>query len=184
MRTLTKWAGAATLALAAALPIGAARAASTHSAAATCPTGWGSLAKQASASSADDGLTDVRAGRHDCYDRLVLDGASWARVGYVDQVREDGRGEVVPLRGGARLQIVTSRADDVDTGKPTYTPANPNELATVTGWQTFRQVAFAGDFEGQSTIGLGVRARLPFRVFVLTATGRPARTVIDVAHQW
>jgi hypothetical protein len=184
MRNLTKWAGVGALALAAALPIGAARAASTPSAVVTCATGWGSLAKQASATSADDGLTNVRAGRHDCYDRLVLDGASWAKVSYVDQVRQDGSGEVVPLRGGARLQIVTSRADDVETGEPTYTPANPGELAAVTGWQTFRQVAFAGDFEGQSTIGLGVRARLPFRVFVLTAPGQPPRTVIDVAHRW
>jgi hypothetical protein len=40
-------------------------------------------------------------------------------------------------------------------------------------------VAWAGSFEGQSTIGLGVRARLPFRVLQL-----PGRLVIDVAHHW
>ena len=35
---------------------------------------------------------------------------------------------------------------------------------------TFRQVAWAGSFEGQTTLALGVRARLPFRVFTLAGT--------------
>jgi hypothetical protein len=54
----------------------------------------------------------------------------------------------------------------------------------VTGYQTFRQVAWAGSFEGQSTIALGVRARLPFRVFTLAGPGTGSRLVIDVAHFW
>ena len=40
----------------------------------------------------------------------------------------------------------------------------------------------AGSFEGQTTIGLGVRARLPFRVFVLAGPGSGSRLVVDVAH--
>jgi hypothetical protein len=52
-------------------------------------------------------------------------------------------------------------------------------LVNVTGFSTFRQVAWAGSFEGQTTVGLGVRARLPFRVFTL-----PGRVVVDVAHVW
>jgi hypothetical protein len=57
----------------------------------------------------------------------------------------------------------------------------------VTGYRTFRQVAWAGSSEGISSIGLGVRARLPFRVFTLagipgSATG--TRLVIDVANSW
>jgi hypothetical protein len=57
----------------------------------------------------------------------------------------------------------------------------------VAGFSTFRQVAWAGSFEGQTTLALGVRARLPVRVFVLN--GVPAsdlgpRMVIDVAHRW
>ena len=149
-----------------------------------CGIRWGSLAKHDSGTAYTDGLADVRAGRHDCFDRLVLDGASWARVEYVDQVRQDGSGQVVPLRGGARLEIITTRADDVNTGRPTYAPADPSELVNVGGWSTFRQAAFAGSFEGQTTLGLGVRARLPFRVFVLTTPGRSPRVVIDVAHRW
>jgi hypothetical protein len=126
----------------------------------------------------------VRAGRHACFDRLVLDGASFARVRYVDAVRADGSGEIVALRGGARLEIVTARADDVETGAPTYSPADPLELVDVAGWTTLRQVAFAGSFEGQTTVGAGVRARLPFRVFTLTTAGSDPRVVIDVAHRW
>jgi excinuclease UvrABC ATPase subunit len=41
-----------------------------------------------------------------------------------------------------------------------------------------------GRAEGQSTIGFGVRARLPFRVFVLQGPGAGSRFVIDVAHRW
>jgi hypothetical protein len=188
MRNLTRTLGVAAAVLVAVTPIGAASAQSSAGtasrSASSCGIIWGSLDKQDSATSRADGLTGVRAGRHACFDRLVLDGASWARVRYVDQVRSEGKGDVLPLRGAARLEIVTSRSDDITTGAPTYTPANPRELVDVTGWTTFRQAASGGSFEGQTTLGLGVRARTPFRVFVLTAYGQPSRVVIDVAHRW
>jgi hypothetical protein len=61
--------------------------------------------------------------------------------------------------------------------------ANPNELVNVTGWTTFRQIKLVGpSFEGVTQIGLGVRARLPFRVFTLTGPGSMTRLVIDVAQ--
>jgi hypothetical protein len=71
-----------------------------------------------------------------------------------------------------------------DNYNPTYTPANRTELVNVSGYRTFRQVAWGGSFEGQTTIGLGVRARLPFRVFTLDGPGSGSRIVIDVAHRW
>ena len=43
---------------------------------------------------------------------------------------------------------------------------------------------FAGSFEGYTSIGLGVRARLPFRVFMLDGPGTSSRLVVDVAHRW
>jgi hypothetical protein len=49
----------------------------------------------------------------------------------------------------------------------------------LTGYRTFRDARFVGSFEGDTQIGLGVRARLPFRVWV--ADGR---IVVDVAHNW
>jgi hypothetical protein len=45
-------------------------------------------------------------------------------------------------------------------------------------------VAWAGSFEGYTRIGLGVRGRLPFRVFTLDGPGAGSRIVIDVAHFW
>jgi hypothetical protein len=152
-----------------------------------CGITWGSLTKSQEATAVAP-LVNVRAGRHDCYDRLVLDmraAADGYRVEYVPEVYRDASGELVPLRGGAKLQIVAyAPAYDVETGESTYNPADGSELVNVDGFTTFRQVAFAGSFEGQSTIGLGVRARLPFRVFTLDGPGTASRLVIDVAHRW
>ena len=47
-----------------------------------------------------------------------------------------------------------------------------------------RDVRNAGSFEGQTTIGVGVRARLPFRVFSIPGPGGQSRIVLDVAHHW
>ncbi len=154
-----------------------------------CGIRWGSLAKTVSPSSAagESNLIGVRSGRHDCYDRLVVDlsgPAAGARVQYVDKVVMDGSGAPVALRGAARLQIVVLAPAYNQNGSPTYRPADPRELVNVTGYRTFRQVAWAGSFEGQTTLGLGVRARLPFRVFQLTGPGSHTRLVIDVAHRW
>ncbi|HEY6744170.1 MAG TPA: hypothetical protein VI357_00500 [Mycobacteriales bacterium] len=157
------------------------------SAAPYCGITWGSLAKQASGGSGGE-LTNVRAGQHACFDRLVLDvrggraGMYW--VNYVPEVRTDGAGFLVPLRGGAKLQVVAAVADHDVNYRSTYRPANRAELVNVAGYRTFRQVAYAGSFEATTTVGLGVRARLPFRVFMLAGPGAGSRLVIDVAHRW
>jgi hypothetical protein len=151
-----------------------------------CGIRWGSLDKVDADMSAAH-LANVRAGRHGCFDRLVLDfhgDIDGYRVTYVSAVQQDGSGQVVPLRGGADLQIVATAPAYDSWGNPTYQPVNERELVSVSGWDTFRQVAFAGSFEGQTTIGLGVRARLPFRVFTLEGPGTGSRLVIDVAHRW
>ncbi len=102
----------------------------------------------------------------------------------MSSVSEEGSGDPVPLRGAADLQIVIKAPAYDDDGNPTYSPANTSELVNVSGYRTFRQVAFAGSFEGQTTIGLGVRARLPMRVTRLAGPGAGQRVVIDVAHHW
>jgi hypothetical protein len=90
----------------------------------------------------------------------------------------------VPLRGGAKLRVVV-RAPAYDENGATYEAANWNELVNVSGYRTFRQVAWAGSFEGQTTIGIGVRARLPMRAFVVRgADGTGHRLIVDVAHHW
>jgi hypothetical protein len=153
----------------------------------SCPRGWGSL-PEAKGRMVVSPITNVRTGRHACFDRLVVDlrgRAPGYDVRYVSNVYQDGSGFLVPLRGGAKLQIIVKApAYDINGYRPTYQPANPRELTNVTGYRTFRQVADAGSFEGQTTIGLGVRARLPFRVFTLAGPGSNSRLVIDVAHRW
>jgi hypothetical protein len=52
----------------------------------------------------------------------------------------------------------------------------------VEGYRSFRQVAWAGHFEGWSTIGVGVRTQLPFRVLLLNGRDETRHVVIDVAH--
>ena len=138
--------------------------------AAGCSVTWGSQAK-AVRNATHVTLTAVRAGRHTCFDRLVLDtdrnGAAWS-VRYVSAVRDQGRGAVVPLRGGAFLEVVQQSQATRRLPMP-----------SVAGYTTFRQFGWGGSFEGYTTVGLGVRARLPFRVFT---TDR--HLVIDVAHHW
>jgi hypothetical protein len=152
-----------------------------------CGIRWDSLPKAAGAMSVAP-IVDVRAGQHACYDRLVVDIAGargGSHVRYVPAVHTQARGDALRLRGGALLEIVVlDPANNVNTGAATYRPANKNELVNVNGWRTFRQVADGGSFEGYTTIGLGVRARLPFRVFTLPGPGTHSRLVIDVAHQW
>lgn len=156
--------------VAAAVAAGVALTAPGMANATTCSTPWGSQAKS-DTNNAHSTLTAVRAGRHDCFDRLVIDvtsGAVGYRVRYVTSVRDQGRGAIIPLRGGAFLQI------DLQAGATRRVV-----MPSVAGYTTFRQVAWGGSFEGYSTVGLGVRARLPFRVF---RSGPDV--VVDVAHRW
>lgn len=169
------------LVLAALAALGVVAPAGASAARAECATDWGSREESALPSTRGQ-LTDVRAGQHECWDRLVLDFAGendGYHVAYVDEVHEDGSGEPVPLRGGAKLVVVAASPAHDENGVPTYTYDDRAELVDVTGHRTFRQVAWANSFEGRSTVGLGVRARLPFRVSTL-----PGRLVVDVAHTW
>lgn len=154
-----------------------------------CSVSWGSLTKTAVDSGSGE-IKNLRSGRHHCYDRLVVDlqnatDSSGYLVRYRDVVRQFGSGWVVPLRGGAKLEVIVRAPAHDSSYTPTYDPADTAEAVNVSGYSTFRQVAFAGTFEGQSLIGIGVRARLPMRVFTITGPGGSGqRLVIDVAHHW
>ncbi|WP_340383971.1 hypothetical protein U5640_39150 [Streptomyces sp. SS7] len=190
VRSKTVWATALLLTAtlgAAAVPAVAAPAAAPRAAAA-CPTGWGSLGRTSWASTSGEYITDVRTGRHDCYDRFVVDvpDATAAQLGYsvhyVDRFIGDPSGEVIPVGGGAILEVVVrAPAYDPDTGAATYSGRTGQRLPGVdlTGYRTFRDTRFGGSFEGQTQFGLGVRARLPFRVLQLDG-----HLVVDVAHTW
>jgi len=178
------------LALALAGAPAVALASATSATAATCATTtarWGSLTKFLNRMTSAP-ITNVRAGRHTCFDRMVVDlrgkGAGYT-VRYVSQVLSQGQGAVIPLRGGAKLDVVIKAPTyNINTGAVTYNPANSRELANVAGFSTFRQIAFGGSSEGYTTFGIGVRARLPMRVYILDGPGTGSRVVIDVAHHW
>jgi hypothetical protein len=177
-----------TLAVAAATATGAVVSAPPATAA-SCAVTWGSLPKSSAPMTARQ-IRHARAGQHACFDRLVIDlngygtAATGYDVRYVDQVTQDGSGHVVPLRGGAKVQIMIKAPAHDPSGELVWDFDRPNEAVDVTGFSTFRQVAYAGSFEGQTTIGLGVRARLPMRVFRLDGPQTGQRIVIDVAHRW
>ncbi|MET8117011.1 hypothetical protein ABZT29_31820 [Streptomyces prasinus] len=182
----------ATLSTAAA-PALAAPSAAPAATAPSCPTGWGSTAKSATSGTAPaTPVRDIRTGRHDCYDRMVVDlpgaggsgsaGAVGYTVRYVDRLYQDGSGTHIPVTGGAVLEVrMTAPSYDPETGEATYPARAGQPLPGVdtAGYRTFRDTRFAASFEGDTQIGLGVRARLPFRVLQLQD-----RLVVDVAHSW
>jgi len=146
---------------------------------------WGSGAKRAEHLTSNP-ILRIRVGAHRCFDRMVIDlrgvpAAGW-RVRYHD-ITQEGSGAPVPLRGNADLEVVALAPAHDEQGDATFQPTNRSELADVTGFRAFRQVAFAGSFEGQTTFGLGVRTRLPFRVFAVSGPGGQ-KLVVDVAHRW
>ncbi|SED19945.1 hypothetical protein SAMN04489727_6852 [Amycolatopsis tolypomycina] len=146
--------------------------------------GGGLLAAAGPAQAADPvtpTMTNIRTGLNSGFDRVVLDLSSGpaptVRHQLVDELFADASGEVVWLTGEYFIEVFASpaAAHDAD-GNPTF--PGPRKFRT---WnlRNVMAVAVTGDFEGQLTIGLGVRSRTAVKVFTLTA---PNRVVIDVAH--
>lgn len=155
----------------------------------SCRITWGSTPEDTHRGASSGWINQIRSGRHACYDRVVIDigdgaGLDWYDVRYVDEVRTDGAGAVVPTRGGASLQVAVFATSASPYGVYPGVGVNPAELTDVTGFRTLRQVVWAGEFESTSSIGIGTRARLPFRAFLLPGPRGDARLVIDVAHAW
>lgn len=131
-------------------------------------------------------LTDVRAGSHEGFDRIVLelDAADFPgyRVALVEPpITADGSGEVLTVAGEAFLEIALTpasgvRHDDSPQGyTPTYT--GPDRVQGATANVT--EVVRTGDFEATLGWVAGLRSATGFSVTELTD---PARLVIDVRH--
>jgi hypothetical protein len=134
----------------------------------------------------------TRVGRHTCYDRVVFDLNGTQSVGfaarYVPVVLVDPTGTPVPVAGRAVLKVIVRapiQGVDSEGHQPWRTaPAVGQSLVPATGfsgWKSLRAVTFAGSFEGQTTIAVGVRERLPFRVLVTSERGY-RHVVVDIAH--
>lgn len=149
-----------------------------------CTADW-DTAPKVGATTTSGSIINVRAGRHDCFDRLVVDfdgRAGGFDVRYVPAVMQEGSGEELTLRGGAFIRVlVLAPSYDPATGESTYQLSDPRELVDVSGYTSFQQLAWGGSFEGRTVLGLGVKSELPFRVFTLPGPGDGARLVIDVA---
>ncbi|MGH9224400.1 MAG: AMIN-like domain-containing (lipo)protein [Acidimicrobiales bacterium] len=174
----------ACLAIPLALGVHAATAGAGAGAQRYCGIVWGSRLKSAP-DLVPTPVTGVRLGQHECYDRMVIDLSASPAPGYfvryTDGVHTPGEGSPIAVSGGATLTITAlAPSYDVDAGTPTVPWSWGTHIARP-AFATFRDVVFAGSFEGESTFGLGVRARLPFRVLKLEG---PSRLVIDVAHRW
>jgi hypothetical protein len=134
----------------------------------------------------------TRVGQHACYDRVVFDINGPEAVGfaarYVPVVLADASGKPVPVAGRAAFEV-TVRAPIFGTDnqgnqpwvKPPALGQNLVAPATIAGWSSLRAVTFAGSFEGQTTVAVGVRERLPFRVFV-SSSGSYQHVVLDISH--
>jgi len=125
-------------------------------------------------------LTDVRAARHEGYDRVVFQFRN-ALPGYDVRyvalpVHQDGSGNVVPVQGRYVAQIRMENALDADLTKASapltyhgpmrFSPATP-EVA---------ELVRSGSFEGVLTWVAGLRDRVDYRVRTLNA---PPRLVVD-----
>lgn len=177
-----RWAVVVLAAVLSTLLVGAATAQTPY-----CGITWGSLPKSGGTLSPSP-LTGVRTGQHPCYDRVVFDingPANGYRVSYASQVLTQGQGlDLGPYtaHGTGGLLSVTLLVPAYDlSGHSTFPHRDGDHVANVLGYRTLRDVVYGGSFEGYTTFAVGVRARLPFRVFVL---GNPTRIVLDVAHQW
>jgi hypothetical protein len=160
------------LAPAAASASPSATAAPTAAPAPDCGITWGSQPEVVHLQSAAF-VHDLRAGRNECYDRLVVDlgpgGTAGYSVRYVPQVVQDPSGVPVPLAGGAFLEVAVFISGHDADYNPTYDPADPRHAVNVSGYSTFRQVAWLGSHHGTSGVA---------------GPGTGSRLVIDVAHQW
>ncbi|MGZ6662946.1 MAG: AMIN-like domain-containing (lipo)protein [Solirubrobacteraceae bacterium] len=125
-------------------------------------------------------LTDVRAARHEGFDRVVFQFRNVLPgydVRYISRpVHQDGSGEVVPIAGTYVARIRMENALDADltqasapltyTGPQRFTPGTPEIV----------ELARAGGFEGVLTWLAGLQDRVDFRVTTLAA---PPRLIVD-----
>lgn len=123
----------------------------------------------------------LRFGRHDGYDRLVLDLRGSGEPGwlgeYVADPRMPGSGEPVDIEGDAFLQISVDGV--VYPTEPGATEYAGQERFQPSSAGVIEEVVYGGVFEGQAEIYVGLSSDQPFRVF-RTVDGDSV--VIDIQH--
>ena len=125
-------------------------------------------------------VSDIRTGRQDGYDRVVLElggtGTPGWDVRYVDQAYGQGTGDPLEVAGEAVLQVtVTGAGYPFDTGVEEW--AGPDPLPG-NGTRTVTEVVWDATYEGTSVALIGTTGEAPFRVYALED---PTRVVVEVA---
>ncbi|MBI2912977.1 MAG: hypothetical protein HYY03_03560 [Chloroflexi bacterium] len=126
-------------------------------------------------------LVDVRAARHEGFDRIVFEfqgGLPGYRIEYVQPpILGDASGLPITIEGAAflRARFRSAAAHDPDTGAQTYT--GPRELSP--GLPSLVEAQETGDFEAILTWVLGLTEEADFQVYDLQD---PYRIAIDVGH--
>jgi hypothetical protein len=126
-------------------------------------------------------VSDIRIGRHDGFDRVVLEvggeGLPGWDVRYVDEAISQGSGDPVAVAGDAVLQLtVTGVGYPEDTGVEAFSAPGPLRAADT---EVVNELVLDSTFEGTTVAFVGTTHRRPFRVYLLEA---PARVVLEVAH--
>ena len=125
-------------------------------------------------------LTDVRAARHEGFDRVVFQFRNVLPgydIRYISRpFHQDGSGKVVPIAGTYVVRIRMENALDADltrasapltyTGPQRFTPGTPEVV----------ELARAGGFEAVLTWLAGLQDRVDFRV---TTLATPPRLIVD-----
>jgi hypothetical protein len=125
--------------------------------------------------------TELRFGRHQGYDRVVLElagsGQPGWRAGYEDDPRNQGRGDRADIDGEATVELMVSGVRyPAERGAEPYD--GPDSMRPSSAG-VIEQVQRGPLYEGHQQLFVGVRSREPFRVFRLSD---PPRVVIDVQH--
>ena len=153
-----------------------------------CGITWGSTAKAGRTLLSQAPLIAARTGRQTCYDRVVFEfngRVSGYSVRYGEAYTEGEGRPLSPYTAGDALLAVSLGAPAYDQSYTSTFRHRPGDhVANVAGYRTLRDVVYGGSFEGYTTFAVGVRARLPFRVLVLSGPGTHSRIVLDVAHRW
>ena len=123
-------------------------------------------------------LTDVRAGRHKNFDRVVFEFSGplpGYTIEYVPEVVQDGSGDPLPLKGRAFISAVFTPCDAHDNAGDSTVPNS----VSVKDFAMLRDIKIAGDFEGVVSWGVGVAEADGGQVDELSG---PNRVVVDLAH--
>ncbi|GGK29993.1 hypothetical protein GCM10010124_23430 [Pilimelia terevasa] len=151
--------------------------------AAACAHDWGSAPKSGGGMHLP-GLFRVIPSTSACWDRLTFTFAGSVngyRVRYGETYTEGEGRALSPYTAGGALLNVTLLAP---AQPPGFTVGTGAHAVNAIRYRTLRDGVFGGSFEGQSTFAVGVRARLPFRVFTAAGPGGDSRIILDVLHAW